>query len=141
MRELEHREAVAFMRGIEGFRGRPGLILIYPQLKWLHHIPNGGLRNRTVAAKLKAEGVKAGVVDYFLPWPHEMAADHRHHHCHHYCGLYVELKAGKNKPTETQLEFMADMKEAGYAVAWATGARACLDIVEAYLKGEWKNEQ
>ncbi|WP_379714368.1 hypothetical protein [Mediterraneibacter gnavus] len=25
----------------------------YPELKWLHHIPNGGSRNRAEAVKLK----------------------------------------------------------------------------------------
>lgn len=28
----------------------------YPELKWLHHIPNGGSRNRAEAVKLEADG-------------------------------------------------------------------------------------
>lgn len=31
----------------------------YPELKWLHHIPNGGSRNKAEAVKLKQMGVKA----------------------------------------------------------------------------------
>lgn len=33
----------------------------YPELKWLHHVPNGGSRNKQEAVKLKQMGVKAGV--------------------------------------------------------------------------------
>lgn len=36
----------------------------YPELKWLHHIPNGGSRNRAEAIKLKQMGVKSGVSTY-----------------------------------------------------------------------------
>ncbi len=47
----------------------------YPELILLHHIPNGGLRNKTTAKRLKAEGVKPGVPDIFtsikrvVSWP------------------------------------------------------------------------
>ena len=39
----------------------------YPELKLLHHIPNGGKRDARTAANLKKEGVKAGVPDMCLP--------------------------------------------------------------------------
>lgn len=51
----------------------------YPELKWLHHIPNGGSRNKTEAVKLKQMGVKTGVSDLCLPYPKGI-----------YCGLYIE---------------------------------------------------
>ncbi len=35
----------------------------HPQLGLLFAIPNGGLRNKLVARKLKMEGVKAGVLE------------------------------------------------------------------------------
>ena len=35
----------------------------YPELKLLHHCPNGGKRDRVSAAVLKRQGVKAGVPD------------------------------------------------------------------------------
>jgi hypothetical protein len=44
-------------------------------------VPNGGLRNKVQAAKLKAEGVKPGVPDVFLPYP-----------CGQYAGLWLEFK-------------------------------------------------
>ena len=36
-------------------------------LHWLYAIPNGGDRNRVVAANMKAEGVKRGVADLCMP--------------------------------------------------------------------------
>ena len=38
----------------------------YPELKLLHHCPNGGKRDRVSAAVLKRQGVKAGVPDLHL---------------------------------------------------------------------------
>lgn len=58
----------------------------YPELKWLHHIPNGGSRNKAEAVKLKQMGVKAGVSDLCLPYPKGI-----------YCGLYIEMKFGDGK--------------------------------------------
>lgn len=59
--------------------------LQYPQYaKLLFAIPNGGQRNAVVAAKLKAEGVQAGVPDLFLAVP-----------CGSYHGLWIEMKNGK----------------------------------------------
>lgn len=39
----------------------------WPELKRLFHVPNGGHRNRIVAAKLVGQGVKRGVPDLWLP--------------------------------------------------------------------------
>ena len=59
---------------------------IYPELALLYHIPNGGKRDRIVAAKLKAQGVKPGVPDLCLPVPRGK-----------YHGLYIEMKDGKKQ--------------------------------------------
>lgn len=53
----------------------------WPELKWLHAIPNGGERNPIVAANLKAEGVRSGVFDVFLPLTSGR-----------YAGFYIEMK-------------------------------------------------
>lgn len=53
----------------------------YPELRLMYAIPNGGQRNRITAAKLKAEGVRAGVPDVCLP----VARQGFH-------ALYIELK-------------------------------------------------
>jgi hypothetical protein len=41
----------------------------YPELRLMFAIPNGGSRDKREAANLKAEGVKSGVPDVFLPVP------------------------------------------------------------------------
>lgn len=94
----------------------------YPELKWLHHIPNGGKRNKAEAARFKAQGVKAGVSDLFLPAAHGG-----------YFGLYIEMKYGKNKPTDQQKEFIADMQQAGYDARVAYGAQEAIEILQEYL--------
>ncbi len=137
MREKEHIEGVRLMRWARGAQ------LKWPCLKWLYHIPNGGLRNRVVAGKLKAEGVKAGVSDYFLPWPMMtmLVTSEGDYEVPKYLGLYLELKAlGHTYCTPDQKEFLADMAAAGYAVAWRRGASDCIDVITAYLEGTWENE-
>lgn len=96
----------------------------HPALKWLHHIPNGGKRNPTEAARLKMQGVKAGVSDLFLP-----AAVGGYH------GFYLEMKYGENKPTERQLEFMQDMNAQGYCCRVAYGAEQAVLYLQQYLAG------
>ena len=53
----------------------------YPELKLLHHIPNGGKRDSIEAKHLKIQGVKSGVPDLCLPVARK-----------NYHALYIELK-------------------------------------------------
>lgn len=62
-----------------------------PELEYLHHVPNGGKRDKATATALKRQGVKAGVPDIVLP-----AVRAGYH------GLYIELKAGRNTTTENR---------------------------------------
>lgn len=79
-----------------GWAATPEVRELYPELKWLFHIPNGGFRTKSGGAKLKAMGVKPGVSDIMLPvrrgnWP----------------GLFIELKKPKldgKKDSVTQPE-------------------------------------
>ena len=68
-----------------------------PELNLLFHIPNGGKRNITTAKRLKAEGVKAGVPDLFLPVSRGG-----------FFGLFIEMKVGKNKTTQTGTSYGRD---------------------------------
>lgn len=94
----------------------------FPELKWLHHIPNGGSRNRLEAIKLKQMGVKAGVSDLCLPYPKGI-----------YCGLYVEMKFGSNRQQDTQKEFLSDMAAAGHFVATCYSAEEAIRVITEYL--------
>ena len=94
----------------------------FPELKWLHHCPNGGSRNRNEAVKFKQMGVKAGVSDLCLPYPKGI-----------YCGLYIEMKYGDNRLQDTQKEFLADMAEAGHFVVTCYSAEEANRSNEEYL--------
>jgi len=88
----------------------------------LFAIPNGGVRDPITASRLKAEGVRRGVLDLMLCAP----VDEAH-------GLFIEMKSGYNKPTPEQIAFMEYLKSKSYrcAVHW-TGADAIKEI-EEYL--------
>lgn len=106
-------------------------VLPVPELKWLHHIPNGGSRgdsqkSRAIAGGLlKAEGVRSGVLDICWPLSRKGNLD--------YCGLYIEmkkpsLKSAKNPQagcSPEQMEFGVFVIEQGYQ------AVVCYDWLEA----------
>ena len=100
----------------------------YPELKWLHHCPNGGSRNRNEAVKFKQMGVKAGVSDLCLPYPRGI-----------YCGLYIEMKYDKGRLQDSQKEFLKDMAEAGHFVATCYSAGDAVAVIEEYLNLSDKN--
>lgn len=85
----------------------------YPVIKWIHAIPNGGKRHVGTAVKMKAEGLKSGVWDVFIPVPVD-----------EYCGMYIEMKYDKNKLTKNQEKFMKDV---GNCYKWAV----CYNWIEA----------
>lgn len=66
-----------------------------PALKLLHHIPNGGSRNKREASKLKRMGVLSGVPDLHLP----VASAG-------YNGLYIEMKYEDGRLLASQREFL-----------------------------------
>ena len=101
----------------------------YPELKWLHHIPNGGSRNKQEAVKFKQMGVKAGVSDLCLPYPKGL-----------YCGMYIEMKFGDNRQQETQKEFLEDMAAVGHFVVTCYSEEEAVKVLEEYLNlSDWEH--
>ena len=92
-------------------------------LALLHHIPNGGSRNKIEAARLKAQGVKAGVPDLFLPVPMNDTP-----------GLYIEMKFGKNTTSKQQEWWIEQLQKHGYAVHVCWGADEAIAIIAAYME-------
>lgn len=88
------------------------------------HIPNGGSRNKMEAANLKRQGVKAGVPDLCFP-----VALRGYH------GLFIEMKAGKNKTTENQDAWLDLLARNGYCV------RVCYGFYEAMTVIDWYFEE
>lgn len=105
---------------------------LYPQLKWLYHIPNGGARDKREGAKFKAMGVKRGVPDLNLVW----ASGGRF-------GLIIELKKIEEKRSDDlwagtsdyQKDWLAHYYSQGYAVAVCYGWEEARDVIIKYLEG------
>lgn len=103
----------------------------FPELRWFHAIPNGGLRDKITAGKLVAEGVKSGVADTFLPVKRGR-----------FSGLYIELKKPSLKPKTTkatggvspeqrEFGFFVQQQDFGWVVAY--GWEEARDLILAYL--------
>ena len=116
MKRGEDTEQIKVMRWAAGAECR------YPELRWLYHVPNGGSRDSAEAIKLKNLGVKRGVSDLCLPFPHG-----RYH------GLYIEMKYGRNRTTKEQAEFLRDMRDAGHCVAVCHDAQSAAGLIEQYV--------
>lgn len=98
--------------------------LQYPQYEMLlFHIPNGGWRNFKTAARLKREGVVAGVADLFLAIP----SKNRH-------GLFIEMKrAVGGKQSQAQKEFEKAVKAQGYGYILCHGWIDAASFIKLYL--------
>ena len=118
----ESEEQEALFCWAEALSGR------YPCLRLMYHVPNGGQRSAAVAGKLKAEGVKAGVPDICLPVSRG-----------NYHGLYIELKAGRNKATAEQEWWLSALLEEGYKAVVCRGWSSAADVIMDYL-GEKERE-
>ena len=116
MNDLEHKEQVALIQWFD------------LQIKdhKIFAIPNGGDRNIVVAKKLKAEGVRAGVPDLFLPTAKGI-----------FHGLFIEMKAGKNKVTEKQSEWIDYLNSRGFKAMACYSWLEAKQEIETYL-GLWE---
>ncbi|MDR2820943.1 MAG: VRR-NUC domain-containing protein [Desulfovibrio sp.] len=115
----EHTEQVALFRCFGLHKAK------YPELAAAFAIPNGGHRFIQVAAKLQAEGVKAGVPDIFIPAPRGKLH-----------GLFVELKAETGRLSDAQEAMMRTLLTCGYACIWARGWERAWKAIKGYLDSE-----
>jgi hypothetical protein len=101
---------------------------LYPQLKWLHAIPNANQH------RMVAEGVRAGVSDIFLPWPRAV----RNYELH---GLYIEMKTEKRRNqkngglSQDQIDFIDYANQAGYKCEVCYSWIEARDRILEYLNG------
>lgn len=99
-------------------------------------IPNGGLRDKITAAKLKAEGVKAGVLDIFYPSPiGEWRVNPGLQEIPEYHGLFIEMKTDDGRVSEDQADWIAALLQEGYAVAVCWSWRAAAQAFTDYNQG------
>jgi hypothetical protein len=102
------------------------LSLRYPAaFDLIYHVPNGGHRVKAVAAKLKAQGVKAGIPDLVL----SMARGG-------YFGLYIEFKATPPNDAAvsvSQQERLRKLNDQGYLAIVCRGHFDAMEQIRAYL--------
>lgn len=96
----------------------------YPDLASVFFaIPNGGKRGMVTAARLKDEGVMAGIPDLMLAVPRNGRA-----------GLFLELKTRAGTVAKDQRATHEALREQGYAVEVARGYEAAKAVVLTYLE-------
>jgi hypothetical protein len=99
----------------------------YKLRDYIFAIPNGGKRNVREAARMKRQGVKAGVSDVFVPIPTLK-----------YHGLWIEMKApkGKAKPKvqTNQQEWIERMNGIGYRAVVCYGWVEAKAVITEYLQ-------
>lgn len=71
----------------------------------IHHIPNGGERNKVVALKLKNQGVKKGIPDIFFPCARKG-----------FHGLYIEMKKQGGVLSKEQKKVIKQLENNRYCV-------------------------
>jgi hypothetical protein len=105
----EHEEQVGFVNWFEA--KFPGVLIFA--------IPNGGHRAMTVAKELKAEGIKAGVPDLFVPqW-----------------SLWVEMKRVKGgRLSQEQKDMIRSLENIGHTVIVGLGATDASRRVMEFLE-------
>jgi hypothetical protein len=104
---------------IAGFKLAPNAVLAA--------IPNGGARSAVTGARLKAEGVVAGMPDLVLL----CARCGRH-------ALFIEMKTKRGRVSESQRGLFPLLEAQGYGVAVCRGWHEAAETVEAYLAGRWE---
>lgn len=114
-RDLEHQLQAAC---VHWFRWR------FPQYeRLLFAIPNGGRRDVITGARLKAEGVMAGVADLQLAVPAQ-----------NYHGLFIEMKTDTGRQTVAQKNFAAAVLEKGYLYTVCRSQEEFETTIKNYLQ-------
>lgn len=120
----ESREQQALFRWWDMYRSQYPAALMFA-------VPNGGARSAITGARLKAEGVLAGVPDVFLAFP----AGGLH-------GLFIEMKRAKGGATSTAQKIVGELlSRAGYGVAVCHGWQDARDTVIRYMEGSYGHER
>lgn len=96
----------------------------------LFAIPNGGFRRIREARALASEGVTPGIPDLMLAVP-----------INPYHGLFIEMKAGKNKTTSHQKERIKELQDMGYCCEVVNSFDLFSKKIKKYLQDKNKYEK
>lgn len=91
----------------------------------LFAVPNGGRRDKVSGARLKAEGVVAGVSDLIL-----LVARHGYH------GLLIEMKTDKGRQSQQQRHWQKLAEKQGYRYVVIRSIEEFIEEVNGYLAEE-----
>lgn len=92
-------------------------------------VPNGGNRNAFEAARLKKQGVTAGIPDLFIAEPRNVLGDYAH-------GLFIELKIKPNKMSKEQLKIQQCLRDRDYWCECVYSFDEFVKVVNKYLETE-----
>lgn len=87
-------------------------------------IPGDPKRSAMIMASLKRTGLKPGVSDVMIAWP-----------VYPFHGAFIELKRGKEEPTDDQQKWLDRMSDAGYYAVCAHGLDDAIRHTEIYCNG------
>jgi VRR-NUC domain len=113
-----------------------GRVAPVPELELLLAIPNGGNRDSSTGARMKAEGALKGVPDLFLPVPCVYVT--RGFSERTYCGLWIEMKTKKGRLSDEQKDILNKLHKQGYAVVKATSWHEAADFIKQYLNKDFE---
>jgi hypothetical protein len=93
----------------------------HPELSVIFAIGNGGLRDMGTAIKMKAEGVKKGIPDLFLP----LAKNG-------FNGLFIEMKIEGGRASKEQKEMIEKLNTNGYRAVVCVGYKSAIEELKNY---------
>ena len=110
---------------------------LWPELRWFHAVANGGSRGDSKRSamirggQLKAQGVKAGVSDTFLPVKRGQ-----------WSGLYIEMKKQSERPkregkggvSDEQAAFGLFVQSQGFGFVVCYGWKEASEVLTKYLQ-------
>lgn len=128
----------AHQRAFFGWLNYAQLTGLHPMARMCFAIPNGGKRDPVTAARLKSEGVKAGVPDVCYPVPSWKL----HNGSTTFLSLWLELKKPDHGvPSEAQDAWRVDLHTCGHAVATCWGWRAARQAFNDYAAGRFTSNR
>lgn len=97
----------------------------YPELAFIHAIPNGIVVSKRERARLINEGLLSGVCDLFLPVARGG-----------FFGLYIEMKTPTGKLETAQKTFIQFVQKQGYKVVIPRSIEEAIAAVADYMEKE-----
>lgn len=109
----------------------------YPALAYMFAIPNGFFGTAEQKGKMKAEGLRTGVPDIFLPYAIQCDYEAARYH-----GCFIEMKIEKYRNrknggcSEEQIDFIEWAASAGYYCKVCYSWTEARDTLIAYIEGK-----